>query len=189
MNELTIEQLKALSKYDWVWIKYNHPDSICTGVFYAMKQIPKIVENPDNEFWTVGDGCYYYSEYGTKWVAYRNKQEAEAKGDIVELPCKVGDWVFIIDNDRHWAQIDTIRIHKENNGKQKITFEWTQYDIGVDVMEVWDSDEFDIEEFGKTVPLESIHGERIKELQAKEEAEYEAYAEEAERRLTELTKE
>lgn len=86
MNELTIEQLKALPKYEWVWIKYKHEDSRGEVGFYVMKQIPTIMENPDNEFWTVGDGCYYYSDYGTKWLAYKNKEQAE--GNWVELPCE-----------------------------------------------------------------------------------------------------
>ena len=34
-----------------------------------------------------------YSDYATKWLAYKNKEQSEAKGEIVELPCKLEDTV------------------------------------------------------------------------------------------------
>ena len=121
-----------------------------------------------------------------QWLAYKNKEQAECKGEIVELPCKVGDYVYIIDNDRHWAKIDTIRIYDEHNGKQKIVYEWAQYDVGVDITELWDEGEFDSEEIGKTILLEKEHDEKIKELLDSENKKFEAWEQECERRRQEL---
>ena len=82
MNELTIEQLKSLEVGDWVWIV--HLD-INVGVYGAITN-PINKECFEYEF-VEGAGLHYYSDYGTKWVAYKNKEMAEANGEIVELPC------------------------------------------------------------------------------------------------------
>ena len=101
-------------------------------------------------------------------------EDAIESGELVMLPCKVGDWVYLVDNERHWAKVDAIRIYNENNGTQKIIYEWVQYDVGVDVTELWDEGEFDIEDIGKTVLIEKSHNVRIKELQSIEEKKFEA---------------
>lgn len=79
---LTINELKALEVGDWVWLTDNHSqcghyaeigDCIVGG-----KNRLFLVDNTYNE-------NYYYSYYGTKWLAYKNKEQAEAKGEIVEF--------------------------------------------------------------------------------------------------------
>lgn len=81
MKPLTIEELKALKEDDWVWVIDKDFDLN----YYAniTKQgIDHIV------VW----GCSYdeydllYSDYGTMWLAYKNKEQAESKGEFVELP-------------------------------------------------------------------------------------------------------
>lgn len=63
----------------------------------------------------------------------------------IELPCYVGDTVYFAEEYyREEAEIEEIRIDK--NG---IMFCWVQYDVGVDITEVWDEGEFIIEDIGK----------------------------------------
>ena len=66
MKPLTIEELKALEVGDWVWIVHNtHKSS------YLKK-----VSNNENQF---EFSWFSYSDYGTKWLAYKNKEQAEAE--------------------------------------------------------------------------------------------------------------
>lgn len=76
MKPLTIEQLKALEVGDWVW----YVDLRDGNSFYLKKNcmIPSSLcvflgRNTD------------YSDYGAKWLAYKNKEQAEAKGEIVKI--------------------------------------------------------------------------------------------------------
>lgn len=89
MKPLTIEQLKALEVGDWVWIV------CCIAGTYATK----INQNEKYlEYQTITGKSYLnYSDYGTKWLAWKNKEQAEAKGEIVELPCKLQTDVVFID--------------------------------------------------------------------------------------------
>lgn len=82
MKPLTIEELKALPVGDWVWIKHGEVES------YFRKDVLA-----DNQFATPH---FMYSDYGTKWIAYKNKEQAETNGEWVELPCKIGDTVYYI---------------------------------------------------------------------------------------------
>ena len=84
MNKhLTIDELKALEVGDWVWIKYQFENTLEN--FYAQvrcnssekKYLKHYAGNAHLVFWT----------YGKTWLAYKNKEQAEAKGEIVELPC------------------------------------------------------------------------------------------------------
>lgn len=35
-----------------------------------------------------GTRSFDWDAYGFGWIAYKNKEQAEAKGEIVEFPCK-----------------------------------------------------------------------------------------------------
>lgn len=90
MKPLSVEELKALEVGDWVWI-VDFAERI---QFYARHdeecEIVLIGESMADEWaYTTADsfGAYDYSHYGTTWLAYKNKEQAEAKGEIVELPC------------------------------------------------------------------------------------------------------
>ncbi len=186
---LTIDELRALKAGDWVWVIIKQPvagDFPHDGRYYQSANYEFMKNKNKGHVFNGYSGFYPYSAYGTKWVAYKNKEQAEAKGEIVELPCDIDDRVYIIDNDRHWAQIDMIHIYNEHNGSKKIVFEWVQLDVGVDVTEVWDEGEFDIKEIGKTILLEKVHNERIQQLIREENLRYAQWEEESERRLAEL---
>lgn len=83
MKPLTIEQLKELEVGDWVWI--TTPKN--SGEYYQISYSDYL----DDEDAFVAYSLHYdlnvfYSDYGTKWLAYKNKEQAEANGEIVELP-------------------------------------------------------------------------------------------------------
>lgn len=80
---LTIEQLKALPRGEWVWVvtlqDYYRPNDVPYGEYH------EIVGTCSHYYSEVSydKSNYYqlaYSTYGTEWLAYKNKQEAE--GDI-----------------------------------------------------------------------------------------------------------
>lgn len=83
MKPLTIKQLKALKVGDWVWRVY--PNAIDFSTY-----IQKMENNGDYFYvsrYKEAECKLLYATYGTKWLAYKNKEQAEAKGEIVELPC------------------------------------------------------------------------------------------------------
>lgn len=102
MKPLTIEQLKALEVGDWVWVENlcHLPKGLLvdTSKEYQTAYV-KIISIEKDYFLGSCFGYYkpfLFSEYEIKWIAYRNKQEAEAKGEIVELPCIVGTDCYVV---------------------------------------------------------------------------------------------
>lgn len=84
------------------------------------------------------------------------------KSRYIELPCAVGDTVYFDAVGYHdSAEIDGIHIDA-----QGVMFTWVQYDVGVDITELWDEGEFDLEDIGKTVFL--THEEAEKALKRSE---------------------
>ena len=77
-----------------------------------------------------------------RWV------KAASEGRLVELPCKVGDTVWI-KNHKFAAEIESISIGEKDGP----CFEWTEYDRGFELTEVWDEGYFTEKEIGKTVFL------------------------------------
>lgn len=75
---LTIDELKALPVGDWVWIVRENKK----GHYYSK------AFNYDIEFIPIGlySLNLRYSLYGIEWTAYKNKEFAETKGELVELP-------------------------------------------------------------------------------------------------------
>lgn len=117
MKPLTIEQVRNFEADAWVWIVSG--DNGC----YAQ------IQYRDANGLNVQRGKFSYwmnnSDYGKTWLAYRNKQEAEAKGEIVELPCKVGTIVYRIRD--MYSEEDTV-----------YTIEPTPFRIGLmDDWEIW----------------------------------------------------
>lgn len=73
MNKpLTIEELKALKLYDWVWVidLDNKKDT------YWIKYEDWLF-NPMNENFKDFRSQYYCDSYGENWIAYKNKEQAE----------------------------------------------------------------------------------------------------------------
>ncbi len=92
MKPLTIEELKALEVDDWIWIvdlNKNRGRYLQKGEY---SESPRYWQSSDKTF----NDDYPYDVYGIDWIAYKNKEQAEAKGELVELPCKLGDivWFF-----------------------------------------------------------------------------------------------
>lgn len=88
MKPLTIEELKSLEVGDWVWLEWETQDPIYWK-YAKQKAYFKIIEPENsgsirfNNFVPMN-----YSDYGKTWTAFKNKEMAEAKGEIVELPCE-----------------------------------------------------------------------------------------------------
>lgn len=86
MKPLTIEELKNLEVGDWVYIVHERDPYY--NMFYAKKI--SLPDDLSNDWLYLGTrGCIYtfrYSEFDTKLRAYKNKEQAEATGEIVELP-------------------------------------------------------------------------------------------------------
>lgn len=121
MKPLTIEQLKALQVGDWVWIEILEPESIEESFpKKAYFQKADIVVG-ENFFPFILNDCedgLDYQFYGSDWLAYKNKEQAEAKGEIVEFPCKV--------RDKAWYVVDRGKLSKieETYVKHIVIYAW-----------------------------------------------------------------
>lgn len=85
MKPLTIEQLKALPDGDWVWVE-DFTKSVNKSVYDCGEYCHKVPPYLDGFCygWQGSGGFHRYEEYGTKWLAYKNKEQAEAEGDGYE---------------------------------------------------------------------------------------------------------
>lgn len=78
MKPLTIEELRNLEVGDWVWVvnlyrnESHYAQKVYGGEF-------------DNFHFNTTDDEYYMSDIGQRWLAYKNKEQAECKGEIAEL--------------------------------------------------------------------------------------------------------
>lgn len=80
MKPLTIEELKALNVGDWVWIEFR---------IECMKKERKCYVQIPNDNEAIMEWNFTplkYSDYGNTWIAYKNKEIAECKGELVEFP-------------------------------------------------------------------------------------------------------
>ncbi len=83
MKSLTIEQLKSLKVSDWVWLIYKDTD------YRRYAQI-QAIEGTRLYVWGRGLAeceMWKYSDYGIKWLAYKNKEQAEGEANK-EKPTK-----------------------------------------------------------------------------------------------------
>lgn len=78
---LTIEELKALEVGDWVWMVYTPSGNGHYDMIEEQGEEAVLMHDDGYRF------AYKYEDYGKLWLAYKNKEQAEAKGEIVELPC------------------------------------------------------------------------------------------------------
>lgn len=67
---LTVEELKALKVFDWVWIKREKFSTYRQKTGNDEEHFPAYL----GDFMT---DDLPYSTYGTEWVAYKNKEQAE----------------------------------------------------------------------------------------------------------------
>ena len=82
MKPLTIEHLKSLEVGDWVWIV---DENFKNGRYREILGCDDL-GNFYLSAYCASRNIYSIADYGTKWIAYKNKEQAECKGEIVELP-------------------------------------------------------------------------------------------------------
>lgn len=99
MKALSIEEVKQLKYGDWVWVvdkddAYRSGEEPCGEYYKVSSSINhhylEVSSNGTNNYYK-----FYYEDYCKTWLAYKNKEQAECKGELVELLCKVGDAVYI----------------------------------------------------------------------------------------------
>lgn len=88
------------------------------------------------------------------WLKLADYEDAEEQGRLIELPCAVGDEVYI-PNERFPAEIEEIRITPRG-----VFAEYVQYDRSYEITEVWDAGSFCIEDVGKEVFFTQEEAER-----------------------------
>ncbi len=108
MKALSIEEIKQLKKDDWVWVElkckfvlkikdmeYTYKCSNKSLYFQIedIDMINKLILITPYEDYSL---ILPYDDYGKTWVAYKNKEQADCKGELVELPCNVGDKVYYL---------------------------------------------------------------------------------------------
>lgn len=80
MKPLTIDELRALKAGDWVWVIIKQPvagDLPHDGRYYQSANY-EFMKNKNKRHVFNGYSRFYpYSAYGTKWIAYKNKEQAE----------------------------------------------------------------------------------------------------------------
>lgn len=77
MKPLTIEQLKVLPVQDWIYVI----DKVIVS-----KEYKCILDKTDDKLFLPEPRLY--KDYGTKWLAYKNKEQAECKGATYCTMCQ-----------------------------------------------------------------------------------------------------
>lgn len=83
MKPLTVEELKALKVGDWVWISRssnNKTSGYVTDIDFTAKMFTCKSVNRVATTARIAD-------YGTTWLAYKNKEEAEGVYDKLQAEC------------------------------------------------------------------------------------------------------
>ncbi len=84
MKPLTIEELKNLKVGEWVWLT---DETGHLGHYVAKADV--FIKEDDKTFnfdSLSGSWTRSYSLYGKSWLTYKNKEQAECKGELIELP-------------------------------------------------------------------------------------------------------
>lgn len=94
MKALSIRKLKGIKAGDWVWIKGIKGDDTLinlyeNGAYYQVAAVSS--EYKDSNFEAVSMFPAFrtilnYADYGKTWFAYKNREQAECKGKLIELP-------------------------------------------------------------------------------------------------------
>lgn len=84
MRPLTIEELKALPVGEWIWVVSKE---FSKGIYVQIEEQSNPISDTPLIFFRGGTYGVYpiYSTYGTKWVAYKNKEQAEEDKENVLL--------------------------------------------------------------------------------------------------------
>ncbi len=90
MKALSIEEIKQLQCDNWVWVvdkddAYRSGEEPCGEYYKVSSSINhhylEVSSNGTNNYYK-----FYYEDYCKTWLAYKNKEQAECKGELVELP-------------------------------------------------------------------------------------------------------
>ncbi len=112
MKPLTFEELKALPCGEPVWLIPQGPIPYAEKYYYKndSEDIDETHEIALYDEHDEDDVIVTDSDYGTKWLSYKNKECAEAQGEIVELPCALGCTVYTLDDDKieEWEVIGVL---------------------------------------------------------------------------------
>ena len=95
MKPLTIDEIKALKKGDWVWATRTDGTLKC---YCRVEHAFNFVTYQQDIILRGEDFVIYLGNcgYGDRWFAYKNKEQAETKGEWVELLCNVGDTIYYV---------------------------------------------------------------------------------------------
>ena len=114
MKPLSIEELKNLIIGTWVYL--TDKDGYL-GRYVVKAEAP--IEEDDKTFnfdSLSGSWTYNYRYYGTKWLAFKNKEQAECKCISYKFPCELGTTIYYIkkqcrdffndfdDNEDNWCK-------------------------------------------------------------------------------------
>lgn len=156
---LTIDELKALEVGDWAWI------TDCKGKRGTYARKCACYGEDRFRYETINTyTAYHYIHYGKLWLAYKNKEQAETKGEWVEFHCKVGDTVYFPwrwEDEDGVASAEVEHIATRPDGKSILYL-----NLDSDVVEyVMEYREHLISDFGKTWFTDKSEAEaRLKEL-------------------------
>lgn len=110
MKPLTIEEIKKLEENDYIYcvsLEDDYEDYY--QISYSNEQCLVLNDLGSDMFIS-------FDTYGTKWLAYKNKEQAECKGTLIELPCELGATIYCIekkcrdffndfeDNEDNWCE-------------------------------------------------------------------------------------
>lgn len=113
MKPLTIDELKSLEIGDWVWISRlnnKRASGYVTDINFTAKMFTCKSVNRVSTTARIAD-------YGTKWLAYKNKEMAESKGEIVELPC-----IAMVEQGRVDGKFKPTKEAQQFNGRYAVVY-------------------------------------------------------------------
>lgn len=145
-KSLTLKEVMDMEVGDWVYLKRGDKELYARVVG---KKNDAFVCNHNSD-WTP----LPYASYGDTWVAYKNKEQAETTGEVIDFPVMVGDTVYFPDVGKfNYGRVENIHINLLPNGRKEIMYEWASYDDGPEIIECWDEGSFSSDDIGKEVFL------------------------------------
>ena len=94
MKPLSIEELKNLIIGTWVYL--TDKDGYL-GRYVVKAEAPIEEDEKTFNFDSLsGSWTYNYRYYGTKWLAFKNKEQAECKCISYKFPCELGTTIYYI---------------------------------------------------------------------------------------------
>lgn len=122
MKPLTIEQLKALEVGDWVWIVALCEDYKTAYVHLVGVYGDYFIANYSGLY-----NSFAYSDYGKTWLAYKNKEQEECKGEYKEYS-EIYDYLYDYLNNAA-----TCITQKDTNVVRIEVDAWLEFDLIIDL--------------------------------------------------------